>query len=102
MFVTLQLKLPAKMATDLQERLAALQAAHAVEIADVQKQVAVGNKRYANQLPRMVKQTKMITFHNLTRAALFAGLEDLKKTKDTQLIERMCAIGVSRGRPDGT
>jgi hypothetical protein len=101
-YVTLQLKLPAKMAADLQERLLALQTAHATEVTDLQKQVAAGNRRYASQLPRLVKQTKMITFHNLTRAALWAGMEDLKETKDGDLIDQMCAIGLSRGRPDGT
>jgi hypothetical protein len=103
MYVTLQLKLPADLVVQLNDRLTALLAAHEDEAKVLRARVSVSKNpgRENSQLLRMVAQTKLINIHNLTRACLLAGFEEIKITKDGRLIERMCAIGLSRGRPNG-
>jgi len=104
MLTTFQVKLPVELTAKLSTKLETIKQSHEKELSDLEHKIksAKDPQRYAATLTLFRSRTKMITLHNLVRLYMVTGLEACSKSSDGALVERMAAVGVSRGRPNGS
>jgi hypothetical protein len=101
MHVAFQLKVPIDLASKLRDRLAALQAAHDERTKEFQKKIKTHphSEKFFAENAKLINMKKNLTINHLLRVVLANGADALDKLDVRDLLERMGADTVVRGRP---